>query len=231
LTVERLVVSWATAEPDSLAARLAALGFTLIDRRLLAFTQGEVRLVLLASGQGRERLFDPRWERPAGETHMRPGHANGVSDIVALGWATVDADRAAAATPLDPADAFTPLPDDHHLGARVRGWLARQPATLLLEPSTEGRLAATLARLGEGPAALYLVAGSGELGAVVSAMSAHISAMGAAAGRADVRPGPLGPAVLLPGGPAWGPHLLVVAERPATPEMTPSDRAPGTISP
>lgn len=231
MTVERLVVSWATAEPDRLAARLAALGFTLIDRRLLAFTHGEVRLVPQTSGQGRERLFDPRWECPTGEAHTRPGHANGVSDIVALGWATVDADRATATTPLDPADAFAPLPDDHHLGARVRGSVARQPATFLLEPSTEGRLAATLARLGEGPAALYLVAGSGELGAVVSAMSAHISAMGAAGGRPDVRLGPLGPAVLLPGAPAWGPHLLVVARWPATPEMTPSDRAPGTISP
>ena len=216
--MERLVVSWVTAEPDRLAARLAALGFTLIDRRLLAFPHGEVRLVPLASGPGRERLVDPRWERPTGETHTRPGHANGVSDIVALGWATVDADRATVATALDLADAFAPLPDDRHLGARVRGSLARQPATFLLEPSTEGRLAATLARLGEGPVALYLVTGGGELGAVVSAMSAHIPAMGAAAGRPDVRPGPLGPAVLLPGGPAWGPHLLVVAQWPATPD-------------
>jgi len=207
-------VSWATAEPDRLAARLAALGFTLIDRRVLAFPHGEVRLVPLASGQGRERLVDPRWERSTGETHTRPGHANGVSDIVALGWATVDADRASATAPLDRADAFAPLPDDRHLGARVRGSMAREPATLLLEPSTEGRLAATLARLGEGPAALYLVAGSGQLAAVViSGMSAHVCAMGAAANRAGVRLGPLGPAVLLPGAPAWGPHLLVVAQR------------------
>ena len=200
--MERLVVSWASADPDRLAARLAALGFTLIDHRLVDFQHGEVRLVPVASGQGRERLFDPRWERPTGEMPTRPGHANGVSDIVALGWATVDADRATAAAPLDPADAFARLPDDRHLGARVRGSLARQPATFLLEPSTEGRLAATLARLGEGPAALYLVAGSGEPGAGVSAMSAHISAKGAVAGRADVRAGPLGPAVLLPGAPA-----------------------------
>jgi len=222
--VERLVVSWATAQPDRLAARLAALGFTLVDRRVVDFPAGQVRLVPLASGRGPERLLDPRWEPATGESPPRPGHANGVSDIVALGWATVDADRASAAPPIYSAAAFTLLPDDGQLGASVRGCLGRRAAVLLLEPATEGRLAATLARLGEGPAALYLVAGG-------DGLESFVSAIGATRGRAEVRPGPLGPALLLPGSPAWGPHLLVVTPRSDAPGMTPLDRAPGTISP
>jgi len=206
--VERLDVSWATTDPDRLAARLAGLGFTVNNRRFVDFPAGQIRLIPLESGPGPERLLDPRWVPAApgpaaSEPVARSGHPNGVREIVALGWATVDADRANAGRPIDSVDAFSSLPDDAQLGARVRGSLARRPATLLLEPATEGRLAATLARVGEGPAALYLVAAGGLAGI----------AAGAIRGRAEVRQGPLGPALLLPG-PAWGPHLLVVSQRP-----------------
>lgn len=211
-------MSWATADPDRLAARLTSLGFALPDRRLLAFPAGEIRLIL-APGRPPERLLHPRWEPASAGRVAQARHPNGVSDLVALGWATVDADRASAAAQADSGTLFTPLPDDRHLGARVRGSSAREPATLLLEPATEGRLAATLARAGEGPAAVYLAAGNAGL--------AHLAAALGSTGRAVVRRGPLGPALLLPGGAAWGPHLLVVS-----PPGTALDaRTPGTITP
>jgi hypothetical protein len=75
--------------------------------------------------------------------------------LLAIGWATVDWERVAAElgqTALEPAD---PEPA---LGARA--WRARTGSIdlVLLEPSTEGRLAGFLARHGEGLAALYVAA-------------------------------------------------------------------------
>jgi hypothetical protein len=72
--------------------------------------------------------------------------------LIAIGWSTVDHDRAAASLGLDTTEA----PDDEALGARCR--LAALPdgrPLVLLEPSTEGRLAGSLARLGEGPVATW----------------------------------------------------------------------------
>jgi hypothetical protein len=152
-----------------------------------------------------------------------------VGDLAALGWATVDSDRATAATQPDADFSFTTLPDDEQLGARVRGSLDPRPAILVLEPATEGRLAASLVRGGEGPAAIYLVAGGGGLERLATGWAAREVAAGAGvdAGTAAIRPGPLGPALLLPGGAAWGPHLLVVAAAATAPE----GRAAGTITP
>ncbi len=81
--------------------------------------------------------------------------------LVAIGWATVELDRWASFAP-------APAADDTLLGARCAivadaAALSASPAAssvpvALLEPSTEGRLAAFLARHGEGPAVLYLAA-------------------------------------------------------------------------
>lgn len=119
--------------------------------------------------------------------------------VVAIGWATVELDRAAAE--LAALASFEPVARDANLGAACR----RSPlgdrssaVTVLIEPDTEGLLAATLARFGEGVAAVYL----GPLD------------------RSDVddtpnlgppRSGPLGPARLVIGRPRWGPHALVLA--------------------
>lgn len=88
------------------------------------------------------------------------------------GWGTVDLDRAEvelsgvtaahAAGNGRGAPAAAPAPPERILGAACR--LLHWPdggAVLLLEPSTEGRLAAALARHGEGFIARYLVADSG----------------------------------------------------------------------
>ena len=117
---------------------------------------------------------------------------------VAVGWATIELDRAAlelAALLGLAVDAFVPTEDSVALGGRCRvasGVLSDGLSLALLEPNTEGRLAGRLARTGEGPAAVWTSIGD------------------AAAGLADARPGPFGLERLLPGGPAQGPYRLVI---------------------
>lgn len=153
--------------------------------------------------------------------------------LVGIGWATVDAERAAielasvlpGSTP--PEAGWEPADRDDLLGARasartvhilprLAGSVARaadglrvpDPLTLvLLEPDTEGRLAAFLARNGEGVAAAY-VRGSGETTL--------------AGQRSGPAPGPLGPARLLVGSRPSGPSLVV---------LEPNGRPGGTIRP
>ena len=128
-------------------------------------------------------------------------------EVVAVIWATVDLDRLVAEMGL-PAES---LPDDTLLGATVR--LVRPPgedAIALLEPTTEGRLAATLAKSGEGPAGHYVRATDG-----LARVIAHATATGIGMKRAN--DGPFGPSALVLGGPATGPHLIIV------------DRSAGTI--
>jgi len=124
---------------------------------------------------------------------------------IALGWATVDFDRAAAelASELGFAVAeFLPTPDSIVLGARCRVAGAVLPGgtrLAILEPRTEGRLAAALARHGEGPLVTWARSSDGP-------------------GRrpATVRAGPFGPERLQPGGPPQGPFLILIEDGPGT---------------
>jgi hypothetical protein len=148
--------------------------------------------------------------------------AGRVGGIRALGWASVEIERAARGLGWSGSAA---LPDDLLLGARAavapvdppghrdgapgpRRGLETAPdeplTVVLLEPSTEGLLAGALARHGEGPVALYVAAPR----AVASRAFAAAEAAGARVIRADS--GPLGPAALVrqPGSP--GPFLIVV---------------------
>ena len=117
--------------------------------------------------------------------------------VIGLGWATVDTERGAAE--LADYGPFEPAPDEAILGARcVLG--PPGPGDLriaIVEPNTEGRLAATLARHDEGPAVLWA---AGTPGADLRLSTA-----------AD---GPFGKERLVLGGPLGGRHLIVV-ERPA----------------
>ena len=130
---------------------------------------------------------------------------------VALGWATVELDRAAAelarALGLTP-DAFAPAADSIALGARCRvagGVLPGAISLAILEPVTEGRLAATLARLGEGPAAVWSATDP-------SARPDHSPNPDAPV----ASPGPFGPERLVPGGPRYGPHRFLIATAAGT---------------
>ena len=124
--------------------------------------------------------------------------------VVALGWATVDLERAAADhdRQLRRAARFVPVPRSETLGARCLatrtvpgadlGGRVLPDWLLLLEPDTEGRLAGYLARYGEGWAVTWL-------GPAPESASA--------AGR----PGPLGPERLVPDTPVNGPFRLRLA--------------------
>lgn len=91
-----------------------------------------------------------------GPARRRPEPLTGDDDggpaPLAVGWATVELDRAAAelAGLLVPGETFRDAPDSELLGASCRIGRAATSMIVLLEPSTEGRLAAALARHGEG---------------------------------------------------------------------------------
>jgi hypothetical protein len=137
------------------------------------------------------------------------GPANESVMLEAIGWATVELDRAETDLSAEFATAFEPTIREALLGATVRRSTGGQPQILILEPDTEGRLAGALARQGEGPVALYLrVPGLDEIPAQL-----------------ETRPGtgPFGPARLVLNGPPAGPFLILVGQRaPAHADRVPS---------
>jgi hypothetical protein len=139
---------------------------------------------------------------------------------VAVGWATVELDRAEADLraargdhgPTGPREIepAVGIAADELLGARCRLLASSAgPPIVLLEPSTEGRLAASLARFGEGPIALYL--------RVPARVVARFRVVAPASGVHCSRPaaGPFGTAVLVLDGPPFGPHVVVTEAAPA----------------
>lgn len=138
--------------------------------------------------------------------------------VIAVGWATVDLDRAATelAPLLDTGTAFEGAADSVLLGARCRvGRASRMErpdgatVVILLEPRTEGRLAATLARHGEGWCATWEVPGP----VVGDGLGAHGDPARDPGDRVTStrRAGPLGDERLVSDGPASGPHRLLVS--------------------
>ena len=127
-----------------------------------------------------------------------------MSNAIGRGWATVDIDRAVRElTGLLRTDAaFAPAPRSAVLGARcVRGRSADAPSWIvLLEPDTEGRIAAFLARQGEGWAATWLAAdGPTDSADPLWAPTPSEGSLG-----------PLGHETLERYGPRWGPYRLRV---------------------
>jgi hypothetical protein len=81
--------------------------------------------------------------------------------LVAIGWATVEIERAERELEVAIGDggSWAEAPRDALLGARAavyRSIATGRPLVVALEPDTEGRLAASLARHGEGVAATYV---------------------------------------------------------------------------
>jgi hypothetical protein len=131
--------------------------------------------------------------------------------------ATVDLERAAGALA---GLRFAPAAPDEALGARsMVAPLADGTRLVLLEPAREGRLAAFLARHGEGIAALYVAAGAdgvdeaGDLPATAPE-AGDLPAAAPEAGPGAVLGGPLGPARLRLPAPRWGPFVLEVMGPP-----------------
>ena len=127
---------------------------------------------------------------------------------VAIGWATVELDRAAAELGVQlgvDSDAFIDADATVALGGAcrvARGVLPGDASLVLLEPITEGFLAATLARHGEGPAAIWVA---------VTDLRSAVAALAVAGARTTVeRGGPFGPERLVLDGATFGPHRLLV---------------------
>ncbi len=218
-------LTWQAADPATLGADL--------ERRLGAPTVPGLEIVPwlretptdVPTAAGR-LVFEPVEE---GSTTLPT--AAGPLVLVGVAWATVELDR--AETELspwlepagdEPGDAIEPGGGlDPHLGARVR---SRATSDLpgghlvLAEPATEGRLAASLARDGEGPCAVYVrpVGGLEAWLAAARARGATVSRIGA---------GPFGRSVLVPGAAIAGPHVIVVE---GSPHSSPAAAA-GTIAP
>jgi len=100
--------------------------------------------------------------------------------IAAIGWATVEIERAEIEheAAIGDGGSWAEAPRDALLGARAAVYgpvAAESPLVVLLEPDTEGRLAASLARHGEGVAAIYMTT---RPGAVLAAGAFGIPAGG-----------------------------------------------------
>jgi hypothetical protein len=123
--------------------------------------------------------------------------------VVGVGWATVDLDRAALQAGNEDGSICLPAPRDALLGARAMrraDEASGAPVLVLLEPDTEGRIAASLARFGEGVAAIYLAADDRD----AERPSTTRSRVG------PICSGPLGAGRLLLGLPPSGPHVIVL---------------------
>jgi hypothetical protein len=125
--------------------------------------------------------------------------------VIATGVATLDLDQAEEEARSTIAHrSITDAPDDVLLGARCRIVVVEDgPSLVLLEPNTEGRLAASLARFGQEPVVSYM-------SSVVPGDDLVGSAATAGIRLSPPTPGPLGMSRLVLGGPAWGPHLILV---------------------
>jgi len=170
---------WTSPDPAALAERLRRDG---IGARDDAFRLGPLVVRLVAGGAD-------RWVADGGAGSGEPDPPASAGWVVlALAWATVDAGRAAADLGL----AVDPRPRDAALGASVVLVPGLPVPTALLEPDIEGRLAAMLARHGEGPVGLYAVRAGPSVGDFPER-------------------GPFGPQRLLVFSPApWAPVILQV---------------------
>jgi hypothetical protein len=130
------------------------------------------------------------------EPSMTPGDGR----PLAIGWATVELDRAARELGAVLGIDFASAAPSVHLGAACRrsSSSVEGVVVVLLEPDTEGRLAATLVRHDEGWAAAWLAAEPSRRGRTGPS---HLSA---------ARPGPFGRERLVLGAPITGPHHLWV---------------------
>jgi hypothetical protein len=186
------------------AARFLALGWATIDLERAASTWPHVRWEVAP----RDSLVGAR--AIVGRAGMDA--ATGVTLIDAAADATPPTGPAPADTePADPALTDPGNSTDKGPAAAV--------TIVLLEPDTEGWLAASLARHGEGPAVLY-----------VRVPMSTVAGMSERLARLDIRArdgtGPFGPEWAVAGPHAWGPTMVLVpAALPGSP------REPGEPDP
>ncbi len=230
-----LLVRWVTGDVTHVRAILgAALGIASTPEASIAIPGLRLEVADSRTGPG-TRVADHlevATADPTGEGGPADTATAGVARLFALGWATVDLDRASAAWPglrwgQVPRDALVGahglLGEPAPVGEVVPAW---RPGSrlLLLEPDTEGRIAAALARHGEGPAALYVALPA----AAIAGARRRLAALG-------VRPvrgaGPFGPEMAPAGPPASGPTLILLRLPGPVTAGGPAEGGRGTIPP
>lgn len=199
-----LRVDWLSPDVAATAARLRRLGLAVVEASgargpVLDLAGRPLAILAAPSGERHERLVALADRLSVSSSASAGPAAPGVTGLAAIGWATVDAQRASAGLLRVPVvDLLDAGPDDA-LGAHAYGLPAEDgeggPPVLFLEPAREGPLAAALARFGEGPVALYLA-----------------GAPGPPADRSLRAPAatPVGAARLVRPERPWGPFLLLV---------------------
>ena len=215
----RPTIRWIGIDAGDRAALGAVLGVDIPDEGSIEIPG--LRLEIVAPGPGRARARLEVTEPSAGPTGPAPSTAR----FLALGWATVDLERAAATWR---GVRWMPAPRDSLEGARTLVRQGEAPAdvssveatsadaasagaaadhavtVVLLEPDTEGRLAASLARHGEGPAALYVLVPPD----AITAIATRAAGLGV---RLIAGTGPFGPAWAIAGPDASSPTVIIVA--------------------
>jgi hypothetical protein len=189
-------LSWETPDPDRVRALLGCLGFR-VGRAGRMTVPGLAVAAVRAAGLDRLRPAVGDQRGPAGRATAP------ATMLLAVGVATVDIEAAAAAFGQPH---VRDLGNDGILGARVA--VGGDPQLVLLEPMTEGRLAAALARHGEGPAALYL----GVEPAALALIRDRLLALGERPRAGD---GPFGGQLLASARQPWEPSVLLVPGLPA----------------
>jgi hypothetical protein len=158
---------------------------------------------------------DGRPQPDGPEAARLPAIVSGLVPIATI-VATVDLERVLADLERPVGEAATAVVDPH-LGAAVvvvDGISAAGDAgshLALAEPTTEGRLAATLARHGEGACGHYLTFPESSPADALDAFRERAARAGLSLSR--VEDGPFGRSVLLTG-PVDGPHVIVAERRP-----------------
>ena len=146
-------VTWRARVPDAVAGRFRRSGFAVTAAAGWQVDLGG-DLVRIEQGGTHDTLV----VEPIAVRHPSPSTGR----LIAVGVATVDHERLARDLEIELSAIAGEEPS---IGAR--SWSVPGTRLRLLEPSTEGRLAAALARHGEGPIALYL--GVGDTGLFVRA--------------------------------------------------------------
>jgi hypothetical protein len=199
-------VRWEAPDPVAAAQRVGeALGVTaeqVRDHPEIVLGSGVVEFRPTVAADGDERL------RIAGLRERLPRRAGSPrADLVGVGWATVEVQRAAGDLEWE----TEPGAPDTLLGATA-AVVTGDRRLLLLEPSTEGRIAASLVRWGEGPAALYV-----SVGDEAALERARRDLLGRGGRSTVIAEGPFGRSFAALVGPAWGPHLVLVERASAIP--------------
>jgi hypothetical protein len=206
-------VTWHARDTGAVRTLLEAVGVhaeTKPDGIIASLPSATLR-VAPTTADDRLELADRRAAGPTASTPRSGGGADASPDrpdLIGVAWATVDLERAHRA--LGAGGSLDAAAVDHamaSLGAIARTVDRRAPALVLLEPTTEGRLAALLARHGEGPVGLWL--------ALASDLGARAAERLDLAGFASQGPwdGVFGDEVLVPGPRIWSPVLLLVVRR------------------